>query len=135
MIAKTKANKSFKGTTKYVVERAKAKIIGGNMYGDDVAELVAEFKSTTALNPKIKDPCYHLMLSVPMTDRELTDDNWAEIGDRHLATIIAYSKIQTEIAHGRLSKDDVSEDLVRREIEQALAEDLPAHSYSNSQGC
>lgn len=129
MIAKTKANKSFKGTTKYVVERAKAKIIGGNMYGDDVASLVEEFKSTTALNPKIKDPCYHLMLSVPMTDRVLTDDNWAEIGDRHLATIIAYSKIQTEIAHGRLSKEDVSEDLVRQGIEQALEADLSAHSY------
>jgi Relaxase/Mobilisation nuclease domain len=129
MIAKTKANKSFKGTTKYVVDKAKAKIIGGNMYGNDVASLVAEFKSSGALNPKIKDPCYHLMLSVPSTERPLSDHQWAEIGDRHLATIIAYSKIQTEIAHGRQPKADVSEDLVRREIEQALAEDLPAHSY------
>ena len=129
MIAKTKANKSFKGTTKYVVDKAQAKIIGGNMYGTDVASLVAEFKSSGALNPKIKDPCYHLMLSVPSTERPLTDDQWAEIGDRHLATIIAYSKIQTEVAHGRQSKADLSEDLVRREIEHALEEDLPAHSY------
>ena len=69
------------------------------------------------------------MLSVPMTDRSLTDDQWTEIGDRHLATIIAYSKIQTEIAHGRLLKEDVCEDLVRQSIEQALEEDLPAYSY------
>ena len=129
MIAKTSANKSFRGTTKYVIDKAKSKIIGGNMYGDDATSLVAEFKSTTALNPKIKDPCYHLMLSVPMTDRSLTDDQWTEIGDRHLATIIAYSKIQTEIAHGRLLKEDVCEDLVRQSIEQALEEDLPAYSY------
>ena len=129
MIAKTQANKSFKGTTKYVVDKAKAKIIGGNMYGNDVDSLVAEFKSTQALNPNIKDPCYHLMLSIPSTDRPLSDDQWAEIGDRHLATIIAYSKIQTEIAHERLLKDDVSEDLVKREIEHALEEDLPAYSY------
>ena len=129
MIAKTRANKSFKGTTKYVIDKSKSKIIGGNMYGDDVTSLVAEFKSSQALNPKIKDPCYHLMLSVPTTDRSLTDDQWAEIGDRHLATIIAYSKIQTEVAHGRLSKEDVSEDLVRQEIDRALEADLPAHSY------
>jgi Relaxase/Mobilisation nuclease domain len=129
MIAKTRANKSFRGTTKYVIDKANSKIIGGNMYGDNAAELVEEFKSTTALNPKIKDPCYHLMLSVSTTDRALTDDQWTEIGDRHLATIIAYSKIQTEIAHGRLLKEDVSEDLVRQSIEQALEEDLPAHSY------
>jgi Relaxase/Mobilisation nuclease domain len=129
MIAKTRANKSFRGTTKYVIDKANSKIIGGNMYGDDATSLVEEFKSSQALNPKIKDPCYHLMLSLPMTDRSLTDDQWTEIGDRHLATIIAYSKIQTEIAHGRLSKEDVSEDLVRQSIEQALEEDLPAHSY------
>ena len=129
MIAKTRANKSFRGTTKYVIDQAKSKIIGGNMYGDDAAELVEEFKSSQALNPKIKDPCYHLMLSVSTTDRDLTDDQWTEIGDRHLATIIAYSKIQTEIAHGRLLKEDVCEDLVSQSIEQALEEDLPAHSY------
>jgi hypothetical protein len=129
MIAKTSANKSFRGTTKYVIDKANSKIIGGNMYGDDATSLVEEFKSSQALNPKIKDPCYHLMLSLPMTDRSLTDDQWTEIGDRHLATIIAYSKIQTEIAHGRLLKEDVSEDLVRQGIEQALEEDLPAHSY------
>jgi Relaxase/Mobilisation nuclease domain len=129
MIAKTRANKSFRGTTKYVIDKAKSKIIGGNMYGDDATSLVEEFKSSQALNPKIKDPCYHLMLSVPMTDRDLTDDQWTEIGDRHLATIIAYSKIQTEIAHGRLLKEDVFEDLVRQSIEQALEEELPAHSY------
>jgi hypothetical protein len=129
MIAKTSANKSFRGTTKYVIDKAQSKIIGGNMYGDDVTSLVEEFKSSQALNPKIKDPCYHLMLSVPMTDRALTDDQWTEIGDRHLATIIAYSKIQTEIARGRLSKEDVGEDLLSQSIEQALEEDLPAHSY------
>jgi Relaxase/Mobilisation nuclease domain len=129
MIAKISANKSFKGTTKYVIERDRAKIIGGNMYGNDSTSLIAEFKSSQALNPKIKDPCYHLMLSVPTTDRSLNDHQWAEIGDRHLATIIAYSKIQTEIAQGRLPKEDVSEDIVRREIEHALEVDLPAYSY------
>jgi hypothetical protein len=129
MIAKISANKSFKSTTKYVIERDRAKIIGGNMYGDNVTSLVAEFKSAQALNPKIKDPCYHLMLSVPTTDRALNDHQWAEIGDRHFATVIAYSKIHTEIAQGRLPKEDVSEDLVHREIEHALEEDLPAYSY------
>jgi hypothetical protein len=129
MIAKTVVTESFHGTTKYVIGRSESRIIGGNMYGDDVSSLVTEFNSSQALNPQIKAPCYHLMLSLPSADRELTDERWAEIGDRHLATMIAYSKIQTEISDGHLLKADVSEDLVSQRIEQSLAEDLPAHSY------
>ena len=62
MIAKTKANSSFRGTTKYVVEKAKAKIIGGNMIGTSPNQLVAQFMGSRNLNPKVKELCYHLML-------------------------------------------------------------------------
>ena len=65
MITKIKANKSFRGTTKYVLEKEKAKIIGGNMYGSTTKELVEQFTLSAHLNPQLKDPCYHLMLSVP----------------------------------------------------------------------
>ena len=79
MIAKTKANKSFRGTTKYVLEKEKAKIIGGNMYGTTTDELVEQFALSAHLNPQLLDPCYHLMVSVPKTDRAMSDEELAKI--------------------------------------------------------
>ena len=87
MIAKTKANSSFRGTTKYVVEKAKAKIIGGNMIGQTTNQLVAQFMVSRNLNPKVKEPCYHLMLSLPHHET-LSDEQFASLGERHFATVV-----------------------------------------------
>ena len=92
MIAKTKANSSFRGTTKYVVEKAKAKIIGGNMIGQTPNQLVAQFMVSRNLNPKVKEPCYHLMLSLPHHET-LSDEQFASLGERHFATVVVLSQL------------------------------------------
>ncbi len=104
MIAKTKANKSFRGTTKYVLEKEKAQIIGGNMYGTSTNELVEQFALSAHLNPQLKDPCYHLMLSVPKTDRTLSDDELARFSSRHFATVVVLSRLKGESAQVKKSR-------------------------------
>jgi hypothetical protein len=97
MIAKTKANSSFRGTTRYVIEKEKAQIIGGNMIGTDTNTLVAEFKISQNLNPKVQAPCYHLMLSLPHRET-LSNDQFARLGERHFATVVVLSELTGEKA-------------------------------------
>ncbi len=70
-----------------MVEKAKAKIIGGNMIGQTPNQLVAQFMGSRNLNPKVKEPCYHLMLSLPHHET-LSDEQFASLGERHFATVV-----------------------------------------------
>jgi len=129
MIAKTKANKSFRGTTKYVLEKEKAKIIGGNMYGSTTDELVEQFTLSAHLNPQLKNPCYHLMLSAPKTDGALGDEKLAEISERHFATVVVLSRLEGDEAKVKQPEKRIADAKLNQLVERFIAEELPAYDF------
>ncbi|WP_242054020.1 relaxase/mobilization nuclease domain-containing protein [Nostoc parmelioides] len=129
MITKIKANKSFRGTTKYVLEKEKAKIIGGNMYGKTTDKLVEQFTLSAHLNPQLKDPCYHLMLSVPKTDRALTDDELANISQRHFASVIVLSRLKGEEAQVKQADKRISDTKLNQLVDEFVETELPAYDF------
>jgi hypothetical protein len=129
MITKIKANKSFRGTTKYVLEKEKAKIIGGNMYGQTTNELVEQFTLSAHLNPQLKDPCYHLMLSVPKTDRTLNDDELANLSQRHLASVIVLSRLQGDEAQVKQSSKRIADTKLNQLVDEFIDTELPAYDF------
>ncbi|MBD2509827.1 relaxase/mobilization nuclease domain-containing protein [Nostoc muscorum FACHB-395] len=129
MITKVKANKSFRGTTKYVLEKEKAKIIGGNMYGKSTNELVEQFTLSAHLNPQIKDPCYHLMLSVPQTDRTLNDDELANLSQRHLASLIVLSRLQCDESQVKQPDKRIADTKLNQLVDEFIETELPAYDF------
>ncbi|BBD71021.1 relaxase/mobilization nuclease family protein [Nostoc commune NIES-4072] len=129
MITKVKANKSFRGTTKYVLEKEKAKIIGGNMYGRSTNELVEQFTLSAHLNPQLKDPCYHLMLSVPKNDRTLNDDELANLSQRHLASVIVLSRLQGDEAQVKQPEKRIADTKLKELVDDFIETELPAYDF------
>jgi hypothetical protein len=129
MITLIKANKSFRGTTKYVLEKESAKIIGGNMYGSTTDELVEQFALSAHLNPQLKDPCYHLMLSVPKTDRTLSDDELAKISERHFATVIVLSRLKGDAAQVKQQDLRIADAELNQLVDRFIASELPAYDF------
>ncbi|MBD2512175.1 relaxase/mobilization nuclease domain-containing protein [Nostoc muscorum FACHB-395] len=129
MITKVKANKSFRGTTKYVLEKEKAKIIGGNMYGKSTNELVEQFTLSAHLNPQLKDPCYHLMLSVPKTDRTLNDEELANLSQRHLASVIVLSRLQGDEAQVKQPDKRIADIKLKELVDEFIESELPAYDF------
>ncbi|WP_298905248.1 relaxase/mobilization nuclease domain-containing protein, partial [uncultured Nostoc sp.] len=129
MITKVKANKSFRGTTKYVIEKEKAKIIGGNMYGKSTNELVEQFTLSAHLNPQLKDPCYHLMLSVPKTDRTLNDDELANLSQRHLASVIVLSRLQGDESQVKQPDKRIADTKLNQLVDEFIESELPAYDF------
>ncbi len=129
MITKIKANKSFRGTTKYVLEKEQAQIIGGNMYGSTTDKLVEQFTLSAHLNPQLKDPCYHLMLSVPKTDRSLNDDELANLSQRHLANVIVLSRLKGEEAQVKQPEKRISDTKLNQLVDEFIETELPAYDF------
>jgi hypothetical protein len=129
MITKVKANKSFRGTTKYVLEKEKAKIIGGNMYGTSTKELVEQFSLSAHLNPQLKDPCYHLMLSVPKNDRTLNDDELANLSQRHLASVIVLSRLQGDESQVKQPDKRIADTKLNQLVDEFIESELPAYDF------
>ncbi|MEA5507744.1 relaxase/mobilization nuclease domain-containing protein [Halotia wernerae UHCC 0503] len=129
MITKVKANKSFRGTTKYVIDKEKAKIIGGNMYGQSTNELVEQFTLSAHLNPQLKDPCYHLMLSVPQTDRTLNDDELANLSQRHFANVIVLSRLQGDEAQVKQPDKRIADTKLKELVDEFIETQLPAYDF------
>jgi len=129
MITKIKANKSFRGTAKYVLEKEKAEIIGGNMYGKSTNELVEQFALSAHLNPQLLDPCYHLMLSVPKTDRTLSDDEMARISERHLATVVVLSRLKGDAAQVKQPEKRIPDAELNQLVDKFIESELPAYDF------
>jgi hypothetical protein len=129
MITKVKANKSFRGTTKYVLEKEKAKIIGGNMYGSSSNELVEQFTLSAHLNPQLKDPCYHLMLSIPKNDRTLNDDELANLSQRHLVSVIVLSRLQGDEAQVKQPDKRIADTKLKELVDEFIETELPAYDF------
>ncbi|MGJ5632663.1 relaxase/mobilization nuclease domain-containing protein [Nostoc sp. CALU 1950] len=129
MITKVKANKSFRGTTKYVLDKEKAKIIGGNMYGKSTNELVEQFTLSAHLNPQLKDPCYHLMLSIPKADGSLTDDELANLSQRHLASVIVLSRLQGDESQVKQPDKRIVDTKLNQLVDEFIESELPAYDF------
>jgi Relaxase/Mobilisation nuclease domain len=129
MITKIKANKSFNGTTKYVLEKEKAQIIGGNMYGKTSNQLVEQFTLSAHLNPQLKDPCYHLMLSVPKTDKTLNDDQLANLSQRHFANVIVLSRLKGDEAQVKQPEKRISDTKLNQLVDEFIETELPAYDF------
>jgi hypothetical protein len=129
MITKVKANKSFRGTTKYVLEKEKAKIIGGNMYGKSTNELVEQFTLSAHLNPQLKDPCYHLMVSVPKTDGTLIDEQLAKMSERHFATVIVLSRLQGDESQVKQPDKRIADTKLKQLVDEFIETELPAYDF------
>jgi hypothetical protein len=129
MITKVKANKSFRGTTKYVIEKEKAKIIGGNMYGQSTNELVEQFTLSAHLNPQLKDPCYHLMVSVPKTDGTLIDEQLAKMSERHFATVIVMSRLKGDEAQVKQPNKRIADTKLKELVDEFIESELPAYDF------
>jgi len=129
MITKIKANKSFRGTAKYVLEKELAQIIGGNMYGTATNELVEQFALSAHLNPQLKDPCYHLMLSVPQTDRTLSDSEMARISERHFATVVVLSRLKGDAAQVKQPEKRIPDAKLNKLVDQFIESELPAYDF------
>ncbi|BAY96066.1 MULTISPECIES: relaxase/mobilization nuclease domain-containing protein [unclassified Tolypothrix] len=129
MITKIKANKSFRGTTKYVLEKEKAQIIGGNMYGRITDKLVEQFTLSAHLNPQLKDPCYHLMLSVPKIDRDLNDDELANLSQRHFANVIVLSRLKGDEAQVKQPDKRISDTKLNQLVDEFIETELPAYDF------
>ncbi|ELY4040155.1 relaxase/mobilization nuclease domain-containing protein [Cronobacter sakazakii] len=85
---KIKRGKSFAGVVRYVLKpgthhKNDPVVIGGNMLGDTVHELIAEFDGTKQLRPDVQKPVWHNSLRLP-DGESLSNDQWAKIADDYL---------------------------------------------------
>ncbi len=87
MIGSVSEGKGFKGCLKYLLEKEKGELIGGNMIGQTPQELAKEFKLSRQLNPTIQRPVFHVSLSLvnrPDYRESLSDSNWNEVAQKYL---------------------------------------------------
>ncbi|EIQ5064810.1 relaxase/mobilization nuclease domain-containing protein, partial [Salmonella enterica] len=85
---KIKRGKSFSGVVLYVLKpgshhKSDPIVIGGNMLGDSVLELIAEFDGTKKLRPDVQKPVWHNSLRLPAGE-SLTAEKWSSIADDYM---------------------------------------------------
>jgi hypothetical protein len=83
MIGKQFKRHSFRQLLEYVSGKEEAKYMGGNMSGQTVAELTAEFRRSQELNPNVLQPAYHVALSLPHQDH-LDETDWQVLAADYL---------------------------------------------------
>ncbi|QIR41888.1 relaxase/mobilization nuclease domain-containing protein (plasmid) [Tolypothrix sp. PCC 7910] len=83
MIGNQTKGRGFRGLLDYLQSQEDAKLIGGNMGGNNAIALAREFKISRQLNPEADRVVYHASLSLPDNER-LDDETWNEIANRYL---------------------------------------------------
>ena len=86
---KIRRGKSFAGVVLYALKPASHHkkdpiVIGGNMDGSDVGELIAEFNATKTLRTDVAKPVWHNALRLPKNEA-LTDAQWSGIADDYMS--------------------------------------------------
>lgn len=84
MIAKISKGKGFRGCLDYVIGKDGAKIIAGNMGGENARELAAEFGQVRKLRTDIKNAVFHVALSLPAGEN-LKNGEWDVVANKYLA--------------------------------------------------
>lgn len=85
---KIKRGKSFSGVVLYVLKpgshhKSDPIVIGGNMLGDSVLELIAEYDGTKQLRPDVQKPVWHNSIRLPQGE-SLTNEQWKRIADDYM---------------------------------------------------
>ncbi|MBN3945030.1 MAG: relaxase/mobilization nuclease domain-containing protein [Nostoc sp. NMS7] len=83
MIGNQTKGRGFRGLLNYLESQKDAKLIGGNMGGDNARALAREFKISRQLNPEADRVVYHASLSLPDNER-LDESTWNELANRYL---------------------------------------------------
>ncbi len=108
MIGKVMHNSSFRATTRYVIEKSGATLIGGSVTGESVKELVAEFMWSHDLNPGLKHPVWHMSLSLPH-DEHLDDEQFSELATQYFAGMVLLAddhKLVADLDRFRQRRDE-----------------------------
>lgn len=77
VIGKTLQNNNFKETSRYVLDKEEAQILGGTVMGSNSDIISREFLMSRDLNPEVERPVYHLILAYSYEDaatKNLTDE-------------------------------------------------------------
>lgn len=106
MIGNISKGRGFRGTLNYLLEKEQGELIGGNMLGQTARELAAEFKLSRQLNPTIKQPVYHVSLSLPHPER-LDDEKWNEIARDYLQQMGFTDNQYVVVRHSDRSHDHI----------------------------
>ncbi|MGP6463473.1 relaxase/mobilization nuclease domain-containing protein [Pantoea agglomerans] len=85
---KIKRGKSFAGVILYALKpgthhKTDPFVIGGNMLGDSVTDLIAEFCASTSLRPDVAKPVWHNSLRLPIGE-SLTTKQWVSFADDYM---------------------------------------------------
>ncbi|MDZ8141012.1 MAG: relaxase/mobilization nuclease domain-containing protein [Nostoc sp. DedQUE04] len=83
MIGNQTKGRGFRGLLNYLESQKDAKLIGGNMGGNNARALAREFKISRQLNPEADRVVYHASLSLPDNER-LDESTWNELANRYL---------------------------------------------------
>lgn len=86
---KIKRGKQFTGVVVYALEPAShhktdPRVIGGNMAGNNIVDLIREFGQTKILRPDIKKPVWHNSLRLPHGEK-LSEAQWATVADDYMS--------------------------------------------------
>jgi hypothetical protein len=127
VIGKISKHKSFVTITRLVLEKLGGKIIGGNMYGEDVFTLVREFMVSRNLASSVKSPCYHLVISGFGCD--LSSDEGVEIATRHFACVVILSQLKGDAAKTEAEDKRLSDSLLLQLVDKFIDKELAAYDY------
>lgn len=86
---KIKRGKQFTGIVVYALEPAShhktdPRVIGGNMAGNNIVDLIREFGQTKILRPDIKKPVWHNSLRLPHGEK-LSEAQWVTVADDYMS--------------------------------------------------
>ena len=106
MIGNISKGRGFRGTLNYLLFKEQGELIGGNMLGQTARELAAEFKLSRELNPTIKQPVYHVSLSLPHHER-LEHERWNQIAEDYLQEMGFSDNQYVVVRHSDRSHDHI----------------------------
>ena len=107
MIGKVFRNTSFRETTRYVLEKEKAKHLDGSLISTETDAICQEFMLSRNLNPDIERPVYHLIQSYSYEDRDshgLTNPKLVELSRKHFAGMVVLAREPQLLKEDELSK-------------------------------
>jgi hypothetical protein len=90
----------FRGVLNYILDEDKAaRIIGGNMLGDDAESLAKEFSHVRQIRPDCNKPVLHIPLRMPAGE-DVSDEQWLQIALIFLRLMkLSHSRPWTIIKH------------------------------------
>jgi hypothetical protein len=95
MIGKVLQNNNFKETTRYVLDKEKARLLDGTVMGHETDTISREFLMSRDLNPEIKRPVYHLIDSYSYQDaatKDLSDEFQRDRAIEHFAGLVVSAR-------------------------------------------